>query len=187
MPSPQEIVAFSVDSLPADRPRPFAGFDVTRNDMSIILTTYQMVPRDDWYNSYHHVAFGDRTGTFRLRDGPVVAWLVRPGGLARLTLPDGTELHLALSSGLSLSDIRIWATRYRNEWLSKTSPEDEHWLSEGIIVSVERLSPGWHVVFETKTGDFPATPEGLHIYYLHVYLDSSGKLERIVRGPDIVS
>lgn len=187
VPSPEDVVAFSADSHSTRQARQLGRPDVTRDDLSIILTTYELIPREDWHDSYHHVAFGDRTGTFTLRDGTVVAWLVRPGALARLTLPDGTELHLALASGLSPSDIRRLATGYRDEWLSKTRPEDGRWLAESVIVSLERLQTGWHVVFETKTGNSPTTPEGLHIYYLHVYLDTSGKLERVVRGPDVVS
>ena len=89
----------------------------------------------------------------------------------------------------SLSDaqVRQLATKYRDEWLAKTAREDSEQLSRGVIQSVERRGSGWHVVFATKTGDSPATPEGLHIYFFHVYLNESGELERVVRGPDILS
>ena len=85
------------------------------------------------------------------------------------------------------AQVRELATKYRDEWLAKTAREDSEQLSRGIIQSVERQESGWHVLFATKTGDSPATPEGLHIYFLHVYLKESGELEGVVRGPDLLS
>lgn len=90
-------------------------------------------------------------------------------------------------SVLSEDEVRELATRYRDDWLTKNPSEETAVLARGTIRSVERLTNVWHVVFVTETGHDPNTPEGMHDYFLHVYLKLSGKLERIERGPDILS
>ena len=57
----------------------------------------------------------------------------------------------------------------------------------GVSVAVERQPQGWHITFKTPTGHGAATPEGIYDYYLHVYIKPSGELDRIVRGPDMLS
>ena len=89
--------------------------------------------------------------------------------------------------GLPDAQVRQLATKYRDEWLAKSMYGDGAVLARSTIVSVERQPQGWHVTFMTPTGHNPATPEGIHDYYLHVYVTPSGKLDRIVKGPDIVS
>lgn len=187
VPSIRDVVAFEVDQVQPGQSRGLSGFEVTRDDFERILTTYRVVPPESWTADYHHVAFSDRTGTLTLRDGTTVAWLVRPGGLARLRFRDGTQLHLARASGLLPAEVGWLATRYRDQWLEASKPDDATPLSQGTIALVERVSDGWHVIFETRTGDGRDTPEGLHVYYLHVHLESSGRLLRVVHGPDEIS
>jgi len=85
-----------------------------------------------------------------------------------------------------LSDARVreLATKYRNEWLATNASTDAGALARGTIQSVERLAGGWHVVFVTATGHSSTTPEGVHDYFVHIYLKLSGQLDRIERGPD---
>jgi hypothetical protein len=185
LPAPGDVVAFHADSVPADRPPELAGFVVGREDLLALLADASVVPADDWHGDHSHVAGADRTGTITLRDGAVVGWLARPGGLARLTLPDGTRLHLVAAPGLSASDVRALATRHRDAWMA-SHPDEGGALAESVVTSVERAAEGWHVTFEARTGESPDTPEGLHVYYLHVYLDAEGALLRIERGPDAI-
>ena len=187
VPSFTEVVDFRADMLPSPPTKHFKDFKICREELKNIMETYRVVSQEQWLRCYHHVALGDRTGTITLRDDTVIHWLVRPGGLACLTFPDKAQIYLAASYGLSEAEVRQLATKYRDQWLATTQPEAALWLAQGHIVSVKHLSNGWHVVFETKTGNHPSTPEGLHIYYLHIYLKASGELDRIVQGPDILS
>ena len=88
-------------------------------------------------------------------------------------------------TGLSETEIRKVATQFRDEWLWSTKPEAADSLRAGVIQSVERDGDVWHVTFVTQTGH--GQPEGMHDYFLHVYIGSTGKLRKIVRGPDRVS
>ncbi len=92
-PGPGDIAEFEVDAL--SETTHFEDFKVAQADLEDILLTWYEVSEEHWRHGYSHVAFGDRTGTIELRDGRAVAWLVRPGGLATLTFPDGTVLYLA--------------------------------------------------------------------------------------------
>jgi hypothetical protein len=91
------ITTFSADPVPPEPSGDFKDFRVDRADFIKILDSYFTVNRDQWLHHYSHVAFGDRTGTAALTDGTALKWLVRPGGLATVTLPDGTTLYLAAS------------------------------------------------------------------------------------------
>ncbi len=88
---------------------------------------------------------------------------------------------------LTKAQVRELAIRYRDEYVAKNHPEDSSFLARGIIQTVERTSDGWHVIFVTETGHDSTTPEGMHDYYLHVFLKASGELDRIERGPDVLS
>jgi hypothetical protein len=173
--------------MPARQTHHFKDFKIGPEELQTILETYRVVSRDRWGRDYHHVAFGDRTGTITLRDQTVIHWLVRPGGLASLTFPNQVQIFLAAPSRLLEAEVRQLALKYRQQWLEKNQPEEAALLVQGRIVSAEPSHNGWHVVFETRTGDHPSTPEGLHIYYLHIYLKTSGELDRVVRGPDLMS
>ncbi len=73
----------------------FKDFKVGRTDLEDILRTWHQVSQEHWQHGYSHVAFGDRTGTIKLKDGTSIKWMVRPGGLASFTFQDGTALYLA--------------------------------------------------------------------------------------------
>jgi hypothetical protein len=73
----------------------FKDFKIGKADLLKILRDYQVIPKQDWKHGYSHVAGGDRTGTIALQDGTKIEYLVRPGGLASLTFPDGRMLFLA--------------------------------------------------------------------------------------------
>jgi hypothetical protein len=91
------------------------------------------------------------------------------------------------ADGGSISDaeIRKLATQYRDDWLSNTQPESADILRMGVIQSVERTGDGWHVEFVTRTGH--DEPEGMADYFVHVYIDRTGKLQKIKRGPGAIS
>ena len=88
-----------------------------------------------------------------------------------------------------ISEIRIRqiALQYRDQWLAKNNVEQTMQLEKSAIKSVKETKSGWHVIYSTVTGDEIGMEEGLHIYYLHVYLTSSGDLDKVVRGPDEIS
>ena len=98
--SPSRPSCDAIASFAADPPAPapsqhFRDFAINRADLCDVLVTYHEVTEDQWRNTYHHVAFADRTGTVTLSDGTVLKWLVRPGGLAKLSYPSGTVVFLA--------------------------------------------------------------------------------------------
>ena len=70
-------------------------FEVKRKDIEKVLRTWHQVSEEHWRHGYSHVAFRDRTGTIRFKDGTLIRWMVKPGGLAMLAFQDGTVLHLA--------------------------------------------------------------------------------------------
>jgi hypothetical protein len=99
----------------------------------------------------------------------------------------GRPVRDASPASTSQARIRELATQYRDEWVAKDTSGDSAHLARAVIQSVEKVENGWHVVFAARTGGGPGAEEGLHIYYLHVYLTSSGALDRVVRGPDALS
>jgi hypothetical protein len=74
--------------------------------------------------------------------------------------------------------VRKAATTYRDAYVdgfSAFGSEDITTnLAKGTIRSVETWSNGWDVVFSTKTG----SKQG---YILHVFIEPSGKLNKVVR------
>ncbi len=81
-------------------------FEVTKKDIKKVLRTWHQVSEEHWRGGYSHVAFRDRTGTIRLKDGTIIRWMVKPGGLAMLAFQDGTVLHLAKE--LVVNDDGMW-------------------------------------------------------------------------------
>lgn len=90
-PKAGDIVEFTADPVPART----NDFEVKRKDIEKVLRTWHQVSEEHWRHGYSHVAFRDRTGTIRLKDGTIIRWMVKPGGLAMLAFQDGTVLHLA--------------------------------------------------------------------------------------------
>jgi len=92
-PKPGDIAEFKPDLVSARTH--FKDFKVERKELEDILCTWYRVSQEHWRHGYSHVAFADRTGTIKLKDGTAIRWMVRPGGLAKLTFQDGTALYLA--------------------------------------------------------------------------------------------
>ena len=88
-----DIIEFKADLIPARGH--FKDFKVERNDIEEVLRTWYQVSQEHWQHGYSHVAFEDRTGTIKLKDGRTIQWMVRPGGLAKFAFQDGTALYLA--------------------------------------------------------------------------------------------
>lgn len=86
---------------------------------------------------------------------------------------------------ISEAEARGMATDYRDQWIQKEQSVASSHLRIGQIRSSERTDDGWHIVFVTETGH--QYPTSMHDYYLHVYIDRKGQLQRIVRGPDLMS
>lgn len=90
---PEDLDAFEADAFSGS---PYwAEFTVDRKYLEDALSTWHRVPADQWANGYSHVGGGDRSGTISLRDGRRIRWMVRPGGLATLSFPDGAVYYLA--------------------------------------------------------------------------------------------
>ena len=77
--------------------------------------------------------------------------------------------------------VREAATKYRDAYVDGFSvfgsDDVVTNLARGTIQSVNTWSNGWDVVFATKTGN-----KQEHI--LHVFVEPSGKLNKVVRDPD---
>jgi hypothetical protein len=100
----------------------------------------------------------------------------------------GCTQQLPKPQDLSDAKVRQLAIKFRDAWLAEGKDEAVSILARSTIGAVERQPQhGWHITFKTTTGHSAATPEGIHDYYLHVYLKPSGDLDRIVRGPDLMS
>ena len=93
LPIPGQISGFKADPVPALSHCP--GFRIDRNTLSEVLTSWHQVSAEHWRHGYSHVAMEDRTGTLKLKDGSIIHWMVKPGGLAFLSLPDGRTVYLA--------------------------------------------------------------------------------------------
>ena len=92
-PKPGDIAEFKAD--PLSTRAHFKDFKVERKDLEDVLHTWHQVSQEHWQHGYSHVAFGDRTGTIKLKDGTAIRWMVKPGGLAILTFQNGTKMYLA--------------------------------------------------------------------------------------------
>ena len=93
VPSFEDVVEFAADpvkKVPSDY---FKDFKIAKDDLRAVLR-YDIVSRERWLHDYSHVAFGDRTGTITLKGKTKVRWMVKPGGLAFLTFPDGGSIYL---------------------------------------------------------------------------------------------
>ncbi len=93
LPSPEEISEFKADPIPAWSH--WAEFKIDRTAFLKVLTTWHQVSSEHWRLGYSHVGLEDRTGTIRLKDGTSIRWMVKPGGLAYLSLPSGETIFLA--------------------------------------------------------------------------------------------
>jgi len=98
VPAEKEIEQFTADPVRQDVH--FKDFKIDKADLLKILRDYHMIPKQDWKHGYSHVGGEDRTGTIRLRDGIKIEYMVRPGGLATLAIPDGRKLFLAKGKGI---------------------------------------------------------------------------------------
>jgi len=92
-PGPGDIAEFKADII--HERAYFKDFKVERKDIEEVLCKWHRISQEHWRHGYSHVAFGDRTGKIKLKDGTAIRWMVRPGGLAVLTFQDGTVLYLA--------------------------------------------------------------------------------------------
>jgi len=128
-------------------------------------------------------------GHLLLKDGRILPMQILMSGIIVGDLLFTEEAKPAVISEQSPSEERIrkLATQHRDQWLAKHTTEDSAELARGVIQSVEKIEGGWHVVFATRTGGGPGAEEGLHVYFLHVYLTPAGELDRVVRGPDLLS
>jgi hypothetical protein len=88
-------------------------------------------------------------------------------------------------ANISEAEVRKLATQYRDDWLTRTNPESADILRIGVIKSIGRDGDVWDVQFVTETGR--GTMDGREDYVLHVYLDRTGKLQKIERGPGLVT
>ena len=89
----EDIVEFKAD--PISKLAHFKDFKIERRDLEDIINTYHQISEEHWRHGYHHIAMNDATGIIILKDGSEVKWMVRPGGLASLTYPDGRIIFLA--------------------------------------------------------------------------------------------
>jgi len=87
-------------------------------------------------------------------------------------------------SGLTQDQVRRLAMDVKDAWL-KQNPDETEQIGQATIKQIERTDTGWHVLFEQVR--FPGQPEGESHHFLHMYLDSSGRVEKVVRGPDVIA
>jgi len=90
-----DIDKFVADPNPRYSSNNSADLNISKKEMDAILQDYYVIDREQWLNTYSHVAGLDRTGSLILKDGSIIKWIVRPGGLATLEYPDGKKNYLA--------------------------------------------------------------------------------------------
>jgi hypothetical protein len=110
VPPATQVDRCEVDPVARPSGGAFSSLRVSCDDVLEFLAKGKVVSASQWRHVYSHVAFGDRTGRLTLRDGTVLRWLVRPGGLAHLEWPDGRRTYLVRccaerSSGTSAGGI----------------------------------------------------------------------------------
>ncbi len=93
LPEVKDIAEFKAN--PISRLAYFRDFKIERTDLENIITTYHQISEEHWLHDYHHIAMNDLTGIIILKDGTEIKWMVRPGGLATLTYPNGQIIYLA--------------------------------------------------------------------------------------------
>jgi len=98
IPSGDAIASCTVESEPP-RAGAWTPPQITCETVLAFLTQAKVVSKDAWLHNYSHVALADYTGRMTLREGGIVRWLIRPGGLGTLTFPDGKELFLVRCCG----------------------------------------------------------------------------------------
>ena len=142
-PKPGDIGEFKPDLVSARTH--FKDFKVERKKLEDILLTWYRVSQEHWRHGYSHVAFGDRTGTIKLKDGTAIRWMVRPGGLARLTFQDGTTLYLAKELTPWKKDAEPAAAPSRRVGEKADSGKDELqltcWMGRTAFVVGQELGP----------------------------------------------
>jgi len=99
LPPVGQIAPCDVDPVEGTPSGAFASLRVGCEDVKALLARARAVTEWQWLHKYSHGAFGDRTGRLTLRDGTVLRWLVRPGGLAYLEWPDGRKTYLVRCCG----------------------------------------------------------------------------------------
>ncbi len=95
------VVAFSIDPSSALTGH-FKDFTVTQSDITEVIQSWHRVTEAQWRHHYSHVSGGDRTGTLTLQDGRQGYWMVRPGGLARVTYDHAAPIYLAACKGAGM-------------------------------------------------------------------------------------
>ncbi|MBA4386807.1 MAG: hypothetical protein C0404_02430 [Verrucomicrobia bacterium] len=106
------------------------------------------------------------------------------GGKERLVQVQTQPSPAAAKSVLKHEEVRMLATNFKTEWI-KQNPDEADVIAPSTIREVKATDTGWHVIFERVT--YPGQPEGESHHFLHVYMDSKGKLEKVVRGPDKIA
>lgn len=92
--------------------------------------------------------------------------------------------HESKAAGLTQDQVTKLATDFKTEWL-KQNPSETQLVGESTVCEIKATTTGWHVIFEWVT--HPGQPEGESHHFLHVYIDSKGTLEKIIRGPDEIT
>jgi hypothetical protein len=105
-----------------------------------------------------------------------------PSGAANGASP--TQQADARRGALTEREVRRLAADFKQKWMAEHPAEIEQ-IGQATIREVKKTATGWHVVFEQIR--FPGEPEGESHHFLHIYLDSNGTLEKIVRGPDVIT
>ena len=85
----EEIVSVSID--PKDSK--LNKHDLNLKEVLTILTSYKRATKDEWWH-VHHIALNGRTGKMKTSDGREFTWLIKPGGIAKLTDKSGNEIYL---------------------------------------------------------------------------------------------
>src|SRR5437867_1690176 len=83
-------------------------------------------------------------------------------------------------TNLTEKSVRAFAIKYRDEWLKTKDGMQAEPLSRSVIEEVEKTATDWHVTFATLSKSDPRAPKDMHDWFLHVYINKKGELEKIV-------
>lgn len=95
VPGTGEIKTCIADTA-ADRGDEWASLAVSCMGLLRALPAAAIVTETQWWHEYSHVSGGQRYGYLVLHDGVRLRWMVKPGGLAWLSWPDGSKVYLVI-------------------------------------------------------------------------------------------
>ena len=88
----------------------------------------------------------------------------------------GCEQQAPKQASLTDSQVREFATKYRNEWITTHKSPEAVILARSTIEEVVKTASGWSIRFSI---DVSEQPSEVDTYYLTIFIDLSGTLNKV--------